>query len=103
MEDQSHLTLGEKRNEPKHKKKLVREKEKEEEEEEEHLEASHPSMKCQRPQEHWISMTGNHRRWTHCPELSLWLQSALPVTSILVVGQVIENRYVYGAAQTPTQ
>ena len=34
---------------------------------------------------------------------SFQLRSALPVTGVLAVGGVVENRYVYGAAQTPTR
>ena len=86
------------------KEKRLKKKEKEEEKDEEKsLEASHPSMKGQRLQEHWVGTTGNHRRRTRCPEMSLLLQSASPVTDILAVGWVIKNRYLYGAAQTPTR
>jgi len=65
--------------------------------------ASHPSVKGQRPQEHWIGMTGNHRRPTCCPEPSFRLWSVLPVTGILAVGRVVKNRYMYGVAQTLTR
>ena len=37
------------------------------------------------------------------PRTVLRLRSALPVTGILAVGRVVKNRYVYGAAQTPTR
>ena len=57
----------------------------------------------QRPQEHRIGTTGNHRRRTRCLELSFRLWSALPVTGILAVGRVIKNRYVYRMAQPPTR
>jgi len=48
-----------------------------EKEKKEKLTASHPSVKGQRPQEHWIDATGNYRRWTRCPEPSLRLRSPL--------------------------
>jgi len=65
--------------------------------------ASYPSMKGQRSQEHWIGATGNHRRQTRCPEPSFWLRSTLPVASVLTVGGVVENQFVYRVAQTLTQ
>ena len=60
-------------------------------------------MKGQRPQERWIGTTGNHKRQTRCPEPSFWLRFALPVTSVLAVGRVVENRYVYGVAKSNVQ
>ena len=92
MEDQTHLTLG------KRSTSLAlwgKKREIEKEGRRKKPTASHLSVKGQRPQEHWIGTTGNHRRRTRCPEPSFWLQSALPVTSVLRPG-----RQVYGAAQT---
>jgi len=71
----------------KRKRKRLKKQRKEENDEEKSLEASHPSMKGQRPQEHWIGMTENHRRRTRCPETSLLLQSASPVIGIIAVGR----------------
>jgi len=46
-----------------------------------------------------LGITGD----TRCPATDFRLRSALPVTGVLTVGGVVENRYMYGVSQTPTR
>ena len=57
------------------------------------LAASHPSVKGQRPQERWIGAHWESQEANPLPSIVFRLRSALPVTGVLAVGGVVENRF----------